>query len=119
MRIVQLIVVLLLLLGFAARPTVATAVTDGHFLGPAMAASMLHQPHAQITVVTTLEHGVTPADPQCSQVKCVALGILPSAGANIPRQPTTLPTYHAVEIATFTLGYTQLRPPRSLAPLGA
>lgn len=116
MRLVQIIAVLLLLVGFAGRPTVATAMTDGHFISGATLSMILQQPHFDIPVLTSLENGVDLDEPHCSPAKCIA-GVLPPPGPAIPRLPTAQAVQTTVSTISLKLAYARLRPPRALPRL--
>jgi hypothetical protein len=123
MRLVPLIAIVLLLVGFVARPTTATALTDGHFLNRTVLASMLHQAPSKIVLSADLkaaspEHEHTADDSHGSSVSCLA-GILPVSCVLIGSMPREQFTPQFTGGDQFRVAYPQLRPPQASAPLSA
>ena len=94
----------LLMIGFAARPTVSAALTDGH---------VLTHPFEMATVVSIED--TSEGDGHVTFTKCVSLGVLPS-GWTVTAPPKALvATVPTVSSQPVDQVYSILRPPRPLA----
>lgn len=108
MRLVPLLMLALLLVGFASRPTVSAALTDGHVL--------LH-PFASV-LVADIAPSVDDAsdDPHTLTItKCVSLGVLPCASVLAEPQKDQTATRLTSHAGPAKPVYDILRPPISAA----
>lgn len=104
MRFVPLLMLTLLMIGFAARPTVSAALTDGH---------VLMHPFAMTSVVSLED--TSEGDGHVTVTKCVSLGVLP-CGWTVTAPPNALvATVPAASSQPVDQVYSILRPPRTLA----
>ena len=106
MRIFPLLMLTLLLIGFSARPTVASALTSGQVqLHPIQTVAMIDQ---AAELHDAHNHG-----PHLTMATCVSLGILPSGWAAAPRHRVTIFFQYATAGQPSHRAYGILRPPRA------
>lgn len=94
----------LLMIGFASRPSVSAALTDGHVL--------LHP--FDIVAVASIEDTATDYG-HVSFTKCVSLGVLPSGWVVTPPPKALVPTTPTTASRPVNPVYSILRPPRFAA----
>lgn len=105
MRFIPIVMLALLMLGFASRPTVSSALTDGRVLMHPFASASID--HSGPIVDQAMDE-----QDEINVTKCVSLGVLP-CGWSVAGAPKTRADTQAPVLTTRVhRSYSILRPPR-------
>lgn len=107
MRLIPLLMIALLLMGFASRPSVVAALSSGHVLIEVAAESV------NLGAVTEEVQAAPGSDIRITVAKCVPLGILPCSLAVPAQVRASVSAPFIVARAPPDYAYRFLRPPRA------